>query len=145
MPRARHGGYLEAFGPAWEPIADMRLSEVDMNEPKSQNHTPPCYGAYTAAAGTLADPGLKAALGEIVEIMLARIVDPKTGHLGLFFARTGPQDRTDFLTATHRGGVAPMRPPRVHQDPAPLAVHPRLKDRRRNARPRGRGCRWRRL
>ena len=84
--RARHGGYLEAFGRAWEPIVDMRLSEVDMNEPKSQNTHLHVMEAYTRLLLVWPDPALRSALAEIVKIMLDRIVDPATGHLGLFFS-----------------------------------------------------------
>jgi mannobiose 2-epimerase len=42
--------------------------------------------AYTRLLIAWPDPGLRQALRELVEIMLARIVDPATGHLGLFFA-----------------------------------------------------------
>lgn len=31
------GGYLEALSQSWEPISDMRLSETDLNAPKSMN------------------------------------------------------------------------------------------------------------
>ena len=82
----RHGGYLEAFDRAWGPIADMRLSEVDMNEPKSQNTHLHVMEAYSRLLEAWPDPGLRAALGGLVEIMLTRIVDPATAHLGLFFA-----------------------------------------------------------
>jgi mannobiose 2-epimerase len=84
--RARHGGYLEAFGRAWEPIADMRLSEVDLNEPKSQNTHLHVMEAYTRLLTVWPDPALRSALAELVDIMLTRIVNPDTGHLGLFFA-----------------------------------------------------------
>src|SRR5580658_10255174 len=72
--RARHGGYLEAFGRAWEPIADMRLSEVDMNEPKSQNTHLHVMEAYSRLLSVWPDQGLRLALGDIVGIMLSRIV-----------------------------------------------------------------------
>jgi len=96
--KARHGGYLEAFGRAWEPIADMRLSEVDLNEPKSQNTHLHIMEAYTRLLALWPDPGLKAALLEIVDTMLLRIVDPATGHLGLFFAEdwTPRSDRVSY-------------------------------------------------
>jgi mannobiose 2-epimerase len=84
--RARHGGYLEAFGRAWEPIADMLLSEVDLNEPKSQNTHLHVMEAYTRLLTVWPDPALRSALTEILNIMLDRIVNPATGHLGLFFA-----------------------------------------------------------
>ncbi len=96
--RARHGGYLEAFGRAWEPIADMRLSEVDMNEPKSQNTHLHVMEAYTRLLALWPDAGLRTALRELVEIMLTRIVDPASGHLGLFFAEdwTPRSDRVSY-------------------------------------------------
>jgi mannobiose 2-epimerase len=84
--RARHGGYLEAFGRKWEPIEDMRLSAVDLNEPKSQNTHLHIMEAYTRLLLAWPNQGLRAALTELVEIMLRRIVNPATGHLGLFFA-----------------------------------------------------------
>jgi mannobiose 2-epimerase len=84
--RERHGGYLEAFGRAWEPIADMRLSNVDLNEPKSQNTHLHVMEAYTRLLVAWPDPGLRGILRDLVEIMLTRIVDPATAHLGLFFS-----------------------------------------------------------
>ena len=82
----RHGGYLEAFNRQWEPIADVRLSEVDLNEPKSQNTHLHVMEAYTRLLAEWPDPGLRRALAELLEIMLSRIVNPVTGHLGLFFS-----------------------------------------------------------
>jgi mannobiose 2-epimerase len=84
--KARHGGYLEAFGRAWEPIADMRLSEVDLNEPKSQNTHLHIMEAYTRLLILWPDAVLKKALSALVEVMMSRIVNSETGHLGLFFA-----------------------------------------------------------
>ena len=82
----QHGGYLEAFGRSWEPIADMRLSALDQNDPKSQNTLLHVMEAYTNLLRFWPDPGLHRALTELVEIMLAHVVNPATGHLGLFFA-----------------------------------------------------------
>jgi mannobiose 2-epimerase len=96
--KERHGGYLEAFGRAWEPIADMRLSGVDLNEPKSQNTHLHIMEAYTRLLLVWPDSGLRKVLRELVEIMLTRIVDPANGHLGLFFAEdwTPRSDRISF-------------------------------------------------
>ena len=82
----RHGGYLEAFGRTWSPIDDMRLSEVDLNEPKSQNTHLHIMEAYTRLFTVWPDPALRRALAALVETLLTRIVDPVTSHLGLFFA-----------------------------------------------------------
>ncbi len=82
----RHGGYLEAFGRDWSPIADVRLSVVDQNDPKSQNTLLHIMEAYTNLLRVWPDAGLRQALAGLVEIMLTRVVNPATGHLGLFFA-----------------------------------------------------------
>jgi len=82
----QHGGYLEAFGRTWEPIEDMRLSVVDQNDPKSQNTLLHVMEAYTNLLRVWPDAGLRQALAQLVEIMLTRVVNPATGHLGLFFA-----------------------------------------------------------
>jgi mannobiose 2-epimerase len=94
----RHGGYLEAFDRAWEPIADVRLSAVDLNEPKSQNTHLHVMEAYTRLLALWPDPGLRGALSDLVDIMLTRIVDPATAHLGLFFSEdwTPRSDRVSY-------------------------------------------------
>lgn len=81
-----HGGYLEATSRDWTPIADMRLSAVDLNEPKSQNTHLHVMEAYTNLLRAWPDPSLRAAQTALVDTMLTRIVNPDTGHLGLFFA-----------------------------------------------------------
>ena len=80
------GGYLEAFARDWAPIADQRLSAVDLNEPKSQNTHLHVMEAYTNLLRVWPDAGLRRAQTALLEIMLGRIVHPATGHLGLFFA-----------------------------------------------------------
>ncbi|HEY4299465.1 MAG TPA: AGE family epimerase/isomerase [Candidatus Didemnitutus sp.] len=81
-----HGGYLEAFDRAWQPVADMRLSAVDQNDPKSQNTHLHVMEAYTTLLAVWPDPALKKALADVVDLMLGKIVDAQSGHLGLFFA-----------------------------------------------------------
>ncbi len=81
------GGYLEAFGASWEPIADMRLSAIDPNEPKSQNTHLHVMEAYTNLLRVWPDPGLRAMLADLVDLMLVKIVNATRAHLGLFFSR----------------------------------------------------------
>lgn len=82
----RHGGYFEAFSREWKPIADMRLSAVDLNEPKSQNTHLHVMEAYTNLLRVWPVIDLRKAQRELVELMLGRIVNAASGHLGLFFA-----------------------------------------------------------
>jgi cellobiose epimerase len=58
---------------------------VDQNDPKSQNTMLHVMEAYTRLLNVWPDPSLRTALRELVEVMLTRIVDRRTGHLGLFF------------------------------------------------------------
>jgi mannobiose 2-epimerase len=80
-----YGGYLEAFSRSWQPIADMRLSAVDLNEPKSQNTLLHVMEAYTNLLRAWPDEGLRAAQARLLETMLDHVLDPRTAHLGLFF------------------------------------------------------------
>jgi mannobiose 2-epimerase len=82
----QYGGYLEAFGRAWEPIADVKLSALDQNDPKSQNTLLHVMEAYTNLLRLWPDAGLRQALTELVEVMLRHVVNSATSHLGLFFA-----------------------------------------------------------
>jgi mannobiose 2-epimerase len=96
--REEHGGYLEAFDRAWTPIADVRLSAFDLNEPKSQNTHLHILEAYTRLIDIWPAPGLRNALAGLLDIMLTRIVNPASGHLGLFFALdwTPRSDRVSY-------------------------------------------------
>jgi mannobiose 2-epimerase len=82
-----HGGYIEAFDRAWRPVADMRLSAVDLNAPKSQNTHLHVLEAYTGLLHIWPELRLQRALRVLCEVMLDRIADPLTGHLRLFFSR----------------------------------------------------------
>jgi mannobiose 2-epimerase len=94
----RYGGYLEAFDRGWQPVADMRLSAIDLNEPKSQNTHLHLLEAYTHLLHVWQEAGLRQALTQLVGLMLERIVDPHTAHLGLFFAEdwTLRSDRVSY-------------------------------------------------
>lgn len=81
-----HGGYLEAYARDWSPIADMRLSAVDQNDPKSQNTHLHVMEAYSNLLRVWPDPAVREAQAALIDVMLSRIVDPGTAHLGLFFA-----------------------------------------------------------
>ena len=96
----RHGGYLEAFARDWSPIADMRLSDADQNDPKSQNTMLHVMEAYTRLLTVWPDPALQSALRALVEVMLTRILNPRTMHLGLFFTHDW-QPTSDKISYGH--------------------------------------------
>ncbi len=78
------GGYLEAAGRDWSPIADVRLSERDRNDAKTMNTHLHILEGYTGLYRVWPDAGLRVNLTELTELFLSRIVRPD-GHLGLFF------------------------------------------------------------
>ena len=78
------GGYWEARGRGWEPIEDIRLSDVDMNAPFSMNTHLHLLEAYTGLVRASDEPRHRERLRAVLEIMLDRIIDPETGHLILF-------------------------------------------------------------
>jgi len=108
-----YNGYIEAQTRDWQPIADMRLSELDANFPKSQNthlHIIEPYANllrclkqidaeqhcdYVPAIGSVLPIGVavpqetvlrvEASLRNIIGIFANHILNPETHHLDLFF------------------------------------------------------------
>ena len=109
----QYNGYIEACTREWGPIADMRLSELDANYPKSQNthlHIIEPYTnlyrclkelsveascGYVPAIGSVLPVGVsvppevigrvEAALRNLIDIFTDKILNPETHHLDLFF------------------------------------------------------------
>ncbi|WP_207765836.1 AGE family epimerase/isomerase [Pleomorphomonas carboxyditropha] len=77
------GGYIEALGRAWGPLDDMRLSDKDLNSPKSMNTHLHVMEAYTNLLRVWRDPALVARQADLIAVTLDRIVD--AGHFRLFF------------------------------------------------------------
>ena len=108
-----HNGYIEACTREWGEIADMRLSELDANYPKSQNthlhiiepytNLYRCLREFHAAASCDYVPSLgavlpvavavdretvyrvEASLRNLIHIFTDYILNPTTHHLDLFF------------------------------------------------------------
>jgi mannobiose 2-epimerase len=78
-------GYFEARGRDWSALADMRLSEKDLNSPKSMNTHLHVMEAYTNLLRVWKDPELQAKQKELLEVTMDRIVNNSTGHFKLFF------------------------------------------------------------
>ena len=108
-----HNGYIEACTREWGTIADMRLSELDANYPKSQNthlHIIEPYTNllrclrefqakqscdYVPAIGAVLPVGVsvpmetvlsvEASVRNLIDIFTDKILNPETHHLDLFF------------------------------------------------------------
>lgn len=83
IDRAREG-YLEAFTREWGVIADLRLSEKDLNYPKSQNTHLHILEAYTRLYQVDKRESVKAALRYNIEMFDKYMIDRKTHHLRMF-------------------------------------------------------------
>ncbi|MBR4728750.1 MAG: AGE family epimerase/isomerase [Prevotella sp.] len=110
-----YNGYIEACTREWDEIADMRLSELDANYPKSQNthlHIIEPYTNllrclkelhaqescdYVPVLGSVLPIGVtipmedivsvEASLRNLIDIFTDRILNPATHHLDLFFEK----------------------------------------------------------
>ena len=80
-----YGGYLEARFRDWTPLEDLRLSEKDLNSPKSMNTHLHVLEAYSNLLRVWDDSGLRDSLKRLVEVTMDRIVDHATSHFKMFF------------------------------------------------------------
>ncbi len=91
-----YGGYIEACTREWGQIADMRLSDLDANYPKSQNTHLHIIEPYTNLFRLMQErPQLvkcdadkakvEKALRQLIDIFCDKILNPETHHLDLFF------------------------------------------------------------
>ncbi|MDR2808644.1 MAG: AGE family epimerase/isomerase [Spirochaetaceae bacterium] len=87
-----YGGYYEALGSSWQPIANTRLSDVDMNCDKSMNTNLHVLEALTALLRVVrllrpeAEKAVQDALESLITVTTERICG-KDFHLDLFFTR----------------------------------------------------------
>lgn len=78
-------GYCEALTREWGEMADMRLSEKDENERKTMNTHLHILEPYTNLYRVWKDSRLERQLRNLIALFLDKILNPKTGHLELFF------------------------------------------------------------
>ena len=103
----QYGGYIEACTREWDTIADMRLSDLDANYPKSQNTHLHIIEPYTNLFRLMQErPELmqgrpcpldteeswddvslriEKSLRQLIDIFCDKILNPETHHLDLFF------------------------------------------------------------
>jgi mannobiose 2-epimerase len=80
-----YGGYLEACSRDWGALEDLRLSEKDLNSPKSMNTHLHIVEGYTNLLRVWRVPELETRYKALLETTMDHIVDSRTGHFHLFF------------------------------------------------------------
>ncbi|WP_237063186.1 AGE family epimerase/isomerase [Microbulbifer zhoushanensis] len=78
------GGYVEAVAHDWSPVSDFRLSEKDLNAPKTMNNHLHVLEAYTGLYRALPTEEVATALRASIEWFCEYIVNEENGHLRLF-------------------------------------------------------------
>lgn len=79
------GGYIECFSQQWQAVTDFRLSEKDMNLPKTMNTHLHVLEAYSALHSVAPSIETEAALRHVIALFDKHIIDKHTHHLKLFF------------------------------------------------------------
>ena len=82
-----YNGYIEACTREWGEIADMRLSDLDANYPKSQTTHLHIIEPYANLYRVWKDERLEKALRNMINIFTDKILNPETNHLDLFFEK----------------------------------------------------------
>ena len=80
-----HGGYIEALACDWSAIKDMRLSEKDMNAPKSMNTHLHILEPYTNLYRVWPSEILKNSIEWLITLFSEKIYNKQTKHLNIFF------------------------------------------------------------
>jgi cellobiose epimerase len=79
-----HGGYIEVLAKDWSPVEDLRLSDKDMDVPKSMNNHLHILEAYTNLFRVWPNPAVAKRLRELVHIFGSMMLT-QAGHFNLFF------------------------------------------------------------
>tara|TARA_R110002073_G_scaffold266038_1_gene429065 strand:- start:85 stop:1332 length:1248 start_codon:yes stop_codon:yes gene_type:complete len=95
-----HSGYIEALTENWTPIDDMRLSEKDLNAPKSMNTHLHILEAYSNLYRIWSDERLKKNIIDLLNIFQNKIIDKNNGHFNLFFGMDW-ESKADIISYGH--------------------------------------------
>ena len=77
-------GYIEAFAGDWGPLDDFRLSEKDLNSPKSMNTHLHILEAYTALYDVTKNIEVEAAIKRCIDYFDTFIINKDSYHLRMF-------------------------------------------------------------
>ena len=93
-------GYFEAYSRDWVMLEDLRLSDKDANEKKTNNTHLHILEAYTNLYRVWKDDQLAKQLRNLILIFTEKIVNPKTKHLDLFFDENW-NSKTELVSYGH--------------------------------------------
>lgn len=93
-------GYFEAYSSEWELLEDLRLSDRDANEKKTNNTHLHILEAYTNLYRVWKDDELAHQLRNLILIFTEKIVNQKTKHLDLFFDENW-NSKTELVSYGH--------------------------------------------
>jgi mannobiose 2-epimerase len=93
-------GYFEAYSRDWQLLEDLRLSDKDANEKKTNNTHLHILEAYTNLYRVWRDEELAKQLRNLILIFTEKIVNKKTHHLDLFFDEHW-NSKTDIVSYGH--------------------------------------------
>lgn len=82
---SEHGGYVEALTEDWQAIEDMRLSDKDLNAPKTMNTHLHILEPYSNLFRVWPDENLKKAIASLLKLFSDKIYNQESHHLQLFF------------------------------------------------------------
>ena len=80
-----YGGYIEGCGPAWDALADMRLSDKEPNCRKSMNTLLHILEGYSNLLRAWNDSLLRSRLRELLGIFLEKVLEGGDHRFRLFF------------------------------------------------------------
>lgn len=81
----KYDGYIEALSKDWSALSDFRLSEKDINSPKSMNTLLHILEPYTNLLRVWDNTELQESISRLLNVFETKIIDAKTGHFKLFF------------------------------------------------------------
>ncbi len=82
----KYSGYLEALTEDWKAMDDMRLSQKDLNTPKSMNTHLHILEPYTSLYRVWPEPKVKNSIEFLLQLFSQKIYDSNTKHLNMFFS-----------------------------------------------------------
>lgn len=93
-------GYVEALSRKWEDMDDVRLSDVDQNDKKSNNTHLHIMEAYTTLHKICGNDKTAEALESVILTMMERIYNPEKNSFTLFFTEDW-QIRSETMSFGH--------------------------------------------